>query len=195
MSASNKSCTAENPVPETSLTEPVRVLAISLFSQDHLSLQRIIGHSNWVLRTTSTYGEAIEILRENLMPVIITECDLHPYSWKDVLKKLALMPNPSRLIVASDNADAQLWGEVLNLGAYDVLQKPFQSSELFASVSWAWRAWKYSEAMRLHFYNKNDESADVPSESLVSKPPNRKTAGSAVDIQQQLRLSAARRIS
>ena len=187
MSIGTQSYTAVNSSPETPHTEPVRVLAISPFSQDHLTLQSIISHSKWVLRTTSTYAEALEILREDLMPVVITERDLPPYSWKDVLTKLASMTNPPRLIVASDNADASLWGEVLNLGAYDVLPKPFESAELFPSVSSAWRAWKYSEAMRLHHYNKNCESAGVPSESLLSMPPNRKTVGRAVHIKEQLR--------
>ena len=186
MSAASQSYTAVNPAHKTPHTEPVRVLAISRFSQDQLALQRIIGHSKWVLRTASTYAEALEILREDPMPVVITERDLPPYSWKDVLTELASMTNPSRLIVAADNADARLWGEMLNLGAYDVLAKPFESAELFASVSSAWRAWKYTEAMRLHYYNKNRESADVPSESLLSTPPNRKPAGRAVHIQQQL---------
>jgi FixJ family two-component response regulator len=122
------------------------------------------------------------------MPVVITERDLPPYSWKDLLEQLALMTNPPRLIVASNNADAQLWGEVLNLGAYDVLPKPFQSAELFPSVSSAWRAWKYSEAIRRHHFNKNcDDDAGVPSESPLSMQLKRKTAGRAEHVQQQLR--------
>jgi DNA-binding NtrC family response regulator len=189
MSVANQSYIALNPPDETSPTESVRVLAISPFSQDHLTLQSIISHSKWVLRTTSTYAEALEILSQDVMPVIITERDLGPYSWKDVLQKLASITNPPRLIVAADHADAdaRLWGEVLNFGAYDVLSKPFRSAELFLSVSSAWRAWKYSEAMRLPDYNNNCEHAAVPSsESLVSMPPNRKTAGREVHIQQQL---------
>ena len=79
MSVANQSYTAVSPPPETH-TEPVRVLAISRFSQDQLTLQRIIGHSKWVLRTTSTYAEALEILHQDLMPVVITERDLPPYS-------------------------------------------------------------------------------------------------------------------
>jgi DNA-binding NtrC family response regulator len=137
-------------------------LAISPFSRDHLTLQRIFSHSNWVLRTASTYAEALAILSEEVVPVVIVERDVPPYCWKDVLTKVASMTNPSRLIVASDNADPRLWGEVLNLGAYDVLAKPFESAELFASVSSAWRAWRFAEAMRLHCYDKNAESTLVP---------------------------------
>lgn len=195
MFGANKSYAEVSSGHEMPHTEPVRVLAISRFPQDHLALQRIVRHSKWVLRTTSTYAEALEIICEDPMPVVITECDLPPYSWKDILKKLATMTNPSRLIVASDNADAELWGEVLKLGAYDVLAKPFNSAKLFASVSSAWRAWKYNEQIRLHFCNKNCASADAPSESVLAMPPSRKTAGRAVQIQQQLPLSGASRAS
>jgi DNA-binding NtrC family response regulator len=187
MSVAIQSSTAVNGTHEPCDVEPVRVLAISPFSQDHLTLQNIISHSNWVLRTTSTDAEALEILREDLMPVVITERDLPPYSWKDVLQQLALMTNPPRLIVASNHADAQLWGEVLNLGAYDVLPKPFQSAELFPSVSSAWRAWKYSEAIGRHHSNQSCDDAGVPSESPLSMQPRRKTAGRAEHVQQQLR--------
>jgi hypothetical protein len=61
MSVVNQSSTAVNPTYETPDSEPVRVLAISPFSQDHVTLQNIMSHSNWVLRTTSTYAEALKI--------------------------------------------------------------------------------------------------------------------------------------
>jgi DNA-binding response OmpR family regulator len=34
---------------------------------------------------------------------------------------------------------------VLNLGAYDVLSKPFDSKELFQVISAAWRDWKHHQ--------------------------------------------------
>jgi len=37
---------------------------------------------------------------------------------------------PPLLIVASRLADERLWAEVLNLGGYDVLLKPFEPAEL-----------------------------------------------------------------
>ena len=46
-----------------------------------------------------------------------------------------------RLIVTSRLADDRLWAEALNLGAYDVLAKPFERMELVRSVSSAWLHW------------------------------------------------------
>jgi DNA-binding response OmpR family regulator len=44
--------------------------------------------------------------------------------------------------VTSRTADECLWAEVLNLGGYDVLAKPFNSNEFIQVVSTAWRRWK-----------------------------------------------------
>jgi FixJ family two-component response regulator len=43
--------------------------------------------------------------------------------------------------VTSRLADEYLWAEALNLGAYDVLAKPFDTSEVMRVVASAWRHW------------------------------------------------------
>jgi FixJ family two-component response regulator len=45
------------------------------------------------------------------------------------------------LIVASRLADERLWAEALNLGAWDVLAKPFNHIEVIRSVKSAWQHW------------------------------------------------------
>jgi len=44
-------------------------------------------------------------------------------------------------------ADEQLWAEALNLGAWDVLAKPFVRSEVIRSVKLAWDHWNYQIRM------------------------------------------------
>ena len=63
-------------------------------------------------------------------------------NWKDVLAELSNLPDAPLLIVASRLADESFWAEVLNLGAYDVLMKPFDATEVFRVVSLAWMNWK-----------------------------------------------------
>jgi DNA-binding response OmpR family regulator len=62
-------------------------------------------------------------------------------NWKDMLLLLQKQPDPNYLIVTSPTADDRLWAEVLNLGAYDVLAKPFHSNEVFRTIGLAWRQW------------------------------------------------------
>jgi DNA-binding response OmpR family regulator len=48
------------------------------------------------------------------------------------------------LIVTSRLADDELWAEVLNLGAYDVLAQPFDPDEVYRVVFLAWQHSKNS---------------------------------------------------
>jgi hypothetical protein len=43
--------------------------------------------------------------------------------------------------VGSRSADEFLWAEALNLGAYDVLARPFEPSEVMRTLSLAWLQW------------------------------------------------------
>lgn len=45
------------------------------------------------------------------------------------------LPNSPRLLVVSRYADERLWAEVLNLGGYDVLLKPFEPMEVTRVVA------------------------------------------------------------
>jgi DNA-binding response OmpR family regulator len=72
---------------------------------------------------------------------VVTERDLAPGSWRDILENVLLLPDPPFLIVTSRLADEYLWAEALNLGAYNVLAKPFDASEVMHVLGSAWRHW------------------------------------------------------
>jgi FixJ family two-component response regulator len=73
--------------------------------------------------------------------VVVCEQDLTPGSWKEMLDQVTILPYPPSLIVTSRLADERLWAEALNLGAFDVLAKPFDRTEAMRVVGAAWRAW------------------------------------------------------
>jgi DNA-binding response OmpR family regulator len=131
--------TSQKLLAHPQASEIITILAITPNEDDHHTLQLIFNHRNWRLHKARTYGEARPILRESKAAVVICERDLPDGTWKDVLYELALMENSPQLIVVSRLADDHLWAEVLNLGGYDVLQKPFEPSEVMRAVSMAWR--------------------------------------------------------
>lgn len=124
------------------IADCVRVLAISSYSQDRLALSRILGHTAWTVEHASSLAEASEILRSTAAPVLICSQNLPDGDWKDVLTLAERMDVRSELIVVAEHADERLWAEVLNLGAYDVLTKPFRDSQVFHVVGLAWRHWR-----------------------------------------------------
>ena len=136
---------AGEPQPDRVVT----VLAISPLEDDHRSLRNIFAHSRWSLYQAHSCEEAVQVLRDNRIAVIITERELKECNWKEVLAQVSSLPPPlPRVVVASRQADDDLWSEALNLGAYNVLAKPFDGEEVFWVVSHAWLEWK-SELERL----------------------------------------------
>jgi DNA-binding response OmpR family regulator len=104
-------------------------------------LQAIIGHSKWKLFTASDLASAVSSLQEHEISVLLCERDLRPDTWIDVLENIRFLPNPPSMIVASRLADDHLWAEALNLGAWDVLAKPFDHIGVIRSVKSAWQRW------------------------------------------------------
>jgi DNA-binding NtrC family response regulator len=119
----------------------VQVLAVSPFENDHTTLAHIFGHTAWAFRSARSIQEASLKLLAQPTPVLLCEQKLPDGSWKDLLNLTQSLPNPSYLIVTSQDADDRLWAEVLNFGAYDVLAKPFNSQEVFRAIGLAWRHW------------------------------------------------------
>jgi len=120
-------------------TEIVTVLSISPLEPDHTLLESIIRHSRWSLFKADSLASALSILRRHEISVVLCERDLQPGRWTDILDHLRELDRPPALIVTSRLADERLWAEALNLGAWDVLAKPFDQREVIHGIRIAWQ--------------------------------------------------------
>jgi DNA-binding response OmpR family regulator len=131
-------------------TGVVTLLSVGLIGEDHASLKGILKFfkcdlvpaCEWKLSACRTLASALKALRKVRVPVVVCESDLQPGTWREVLEELKTLPDPPYLIVTSRVADERLWAEALNLGAYDVLAKPFDGMEVTRTVNMAWLRWK-----------------------------------------------------
>jgi len=117
------------------------VLSVSPNDEDRASLERIFK-SDWTVIASSTLASALCTLRERPIPIVICDCDASLGSWNAMLDQISLLPDPPLLIVTSRLADERLWAEALNLGAWDVLAKPFEADEVIRIVSIARQHWQ-----------------------------------------------------
>ena len=124
----------------------ISVLSIGPREEDHAALSRIFASaqwplcpgSRWTLETSPDLAAALASLKRTGTPLVICESDLGAATWRDFWTEAAALPDPPFLIVTSRLADEYLWAEALNLGAYDVLAKPFNAEEVVRALSQAW---------------------------------------------------------
>jgi DNA-binding NtrC family response regulator len=131
----------KQPGTASNITGTLTVLSVSPLQEDHRSLQAILGHSTWNLFNADQVPPALDFLDRHEISVVLCERDLMPGTWIDMLENIRRLSHPPSLIVTSRLADERLWSEALNLGAWDVLAKPFDRSEVFRSVKSGWQHW------------------------------------------------------
>lgn len=126
-------------------SKQIRVLSISPNQDDHFGLGQIFARaewggdpeSQWTLESSYSLRAAIPMIDKQVQ-VVICESEPGNESWKELLEQLSALSDPPCLIVTSRRADERLWSEALNLGAYDVLAKPFDTNEVVRVLRSAW---------------------------------------------------------
>lgn len=134
--------------PVHSPNEPASVLLASSDADDHRVLPQILSHINWRWHTSGGCQEALALLNDRVITVLLCERDQTDGCWRDLLEGIATLAAPPSLIVCSRLADDHLWAEVLNLGGYDVLVKPFDQQEVLRVAFLAWCNWQRCAAAK-----------------------------------------------
>ena len=134
-------------------TKILTVFSVSPVAEDHVALHQILAgsrHTDFKFKvdTGATVASALTALRKRRIPIVLVEGDLSQGSWRDLLEHSSRLPAPPLLIVTSWLADERLWAEALNLGAWDVLAKPFDVQEVSRVVDSAWRHWSERHGRR-----------------------------------------------
>ena len=137
----------------TDLTIPpskaTNVLLVSPFAEDHFRMRQILGGTGSRLwRACSLLGTR-RLLHGQTVPIIVCERELPDGTWKDLLEFVKFRVRPPLLIVTSRLADERLWAEVLNLGGFDVLARPFEEREVRWALQSARQAWQSIAPARL----------------------------------------------
>ena len=96
---------------------------------------------DWIFQTKDSVAAILALLKRDRIPVILCDEAMGPDGWKELLDRFALLTRPPCLIVTSRLADDYLWAEALNLGAYDVLARPFDRAEVIRTVCQARLHW------------------------------------------------------
>ena len=128
----------------------ITVLSLSAAENDHAVLEQTFRDSSLTLypncrltlQPSPSLASAIAALRRQRIPIVLCDRDEHPEAWREILQATKDLPAPPCLIVTSRLADDRQWAELLNAGAFDLLAKPFEKSNVIRIIQSAWVHWQ-----------------------------------------------------
>jgi len=121
----------EKSVPSPEQT--AGVLAVSSSPADRGRLREILSQANWKLHEASDCGEALAMLRDQSVPVLLCERDHADGNWEDLLNATARLTAPPKLIVFSRLARRIPLGEGAESGWLRRTDNAFRSGGGLAS--------------------------------------------------------------
>jgi DNA-binding NtrC family response regulator len=104
-------------------------LIVAATEGDRRLVAAAIAPSGWTSRFVADAGSARTALASGAIPLVIVDGDART-AWRELLRPGAGDIASPRVIVMTRCADAALWAEAFNLGAYDVLAKPLDAGEV-----------------------------------------------------------------
>lgn len=128
----------------------ITILSLSAVDSDHAVLAQTFHDSSLTLypncrlalEPSPTLESTIATLRSHRIPIVVCDRDDQPDAWRELLEVTRDLPAPPCLIVTSRNADDRLWAELLHHGVFDLIAKPFDTSEVVRIVHSAWIHWQ-----------------------------------------------------
>ena len=119
--------------------ERLKILALSIFLQDRLLLERLGRLYNWELRFTNSPPEAFNWVSRSQFEIILCDRNQPGYPWREVVDRLAKSSPRSCVLLISPINDDYLWSDVLQWGGYDVLRRPLRAEAVLNLVNAAKR--------------------------------------------------------
>ena len=107
-----------------------RILFVSGHRDDARQITQMLRALPVAVDHAGSLQHARAQLRKDEYDVILTEAALPDGTWHDALRLARECPQDLEVIVTDPHADARLWAEALNVGAYDLIAQPFYEPEV-----------------------------------------------------------------
>ncbi len=106
------------------------VLFISSSADDANAVSRMLVGIASSCERVPTLSTARQKLEAGTFGAVLTDVHLEDGTWLDVVRLAGQAGHGPAVIVANELADTRFWLDALDLGAYDVLSKPFYRDEV-----------------------------------------------------------------
>ena len=111
------------------------VLVVDDEKNMRLSLETILGDANYPVRSVESAEDALKVLAEQELLMVITDARLGGMSGYELLKRLHTQRPDLPVLMITAHVTARLAVEAIQAGAIDYLAKPFPPEELLHAVA------------------------------------------------------------
>lgn len=157
------------------MQDPIPVLLVSGQRKDHDLLSSLFSASDVVILQAFTCAEAVVIIQQYPVPVVVTDETLPDGNWTQLQSAQALSAIPPTVIVLGARKDPASWANAFAHGAFDVLFRPLDEAMLVRAVTLGHLRWnRCAERMSAREENMRETSTlsrDMRLESLTPVTP------------------------
>jgi DNA-binding NtrC family response regulator len=119
----------------------LRLLSVLKSDREQDLICRIAKQFPWSMEFAKNGAQALQILNERPTQIVLFDIDLLGLDWKSDLTTIVCSPSQPSVVLISTGVSDTVWEEVIDCGAYDVLDVPLQEVKTKRTLLYAWRFW------------------------------------------------------
>jgi DNA-binding NtrC family response regulator len=127
---------------ETTRRPTIRIVLASGHADDRETLNAILAGSPWELVGVASLREAITALHWVTAPIVLLDQDLDGSPWQNAVRLLTRVRPRTRVTILANDAGPHLCAEVARQGAFDLLTRPFDRQQVYATLTCAYAQFK-----------------------------------------------------
>ncbi len=112
----------------------LRILALSMPSDDRVSLMCLAQQHKWDLRLTQSPRDAFHLASQSHFEIILCDRNQPGFPWREVMDRLTECSPRSCILLVSPVSGDDLWRSVLQHGGYDVLLRPLRKNAALRAI-------------------------------------------------------------
>lgn len=124
--------------------EAIGVEVLLVPGRDQATLQRVLSHSAWHVRSVDSLDEAVTSLKDGCASVVVVPFQdaAGAFPWRYLQEQTEAVEPKPRLVVTTHRLDDSIRAEVLAFHVSDLLELPCDTREVFQVIARAWRSWR-----------------------------------------------------
>jgi len=130
--------------------DAIQIILASAHSDDGDALQSLLTGSPWELIVVANVADAIRALHQITVPIVLCDQHLDGQPWQETIRALIKTRRRSSVTLLADLGGPRLYAEVARRGGFDLLERPFDKEQVYATLLCAYARGRTSWPLLSH---------------------------------------------